>query len=107
MDTHRRQNIMSNIHDIRTMSTNFATLVLHTIMPIKFLASHNCIIFGPSRAGKTMHSYNKLCTGDLIEARSSNAKKHILHVCIKQAFMKKWSENEKTTDNLHQSSGLL
>ena len=22
-------------------------------MPIKFLASHNCIIFGPSRAGKT------------------------------------------------------
>ena len=59
-------------------------------MPVKFLASHNCIIFGPSRAGKT-------------EFMLQVIRQKLVHPWPKSVFwmynienpwMKKWNESE-------------
>ena len=59
-------------------------------MPIKFLASHNCIIFGPSRAGKTQFML-EVIRQKLIHPMPKN----IFYMYnVEQEFMKNWNEIE-------------
>ena len=59
-------------------------------MPIKFLASHNCIIFGPTRAGKTQFIL------EVIRQKLVHPwPKRIFYMYkIEQNFMKTWNEEE-------------
>ena len=59
-------------------------------MPIKFLASHNCIIFGPTRAGKTQFIL------EVIRQKLVHLwPKRIFYMYkIEQNFMKTWNEEE-------------
>jgi len=59
-------------------------------MPVKFLASHNCIIFGPSRAGKTQFIL-EVIRQKLIHPMPKN----IYYMYnVEQDFMKNWNEVE-------------
>ena len=59
-------------------------------MPVKFLASHNCIIFGPSRAGKTQFIL-EVIRRKLVHPMPKN----IYYMYnIEQNFMKTWNESE-------------
>ena len=59
-------------------------------MPIKFLASHNCIIFGPTRAGKTQFIL-EVIRQKLVYPWS----KRIFYMYkIEQSFMKTWNDEE-------------
>ena len=60
-------------------------------MPIKFLADHNCIIFGPSRAGKTQFVL-EVIRQKLIYPMPKNV---YYMFNIQQDFMKKWNDEEK------------
>ncbi len=60
-------------------------------MPIKFLASHNCIIFGPSRIGKTQFIL------EVIRQKLFHPMpKNIYYMNnIEQEFMNTWNESEE------------
>ena len=59
-------------------------------MPVKFLASHNCIIFGPSRAGKTEFIL-EVIRQKLVHPMPRN----IYYMYnIEQDFMKSWNDIE-------------
>ena len=59
-------------------------------MPIKFLASHNCIIFGPTRAGKTQFIL-EVIRQKLVYLWP----KRIFYMYkIEQSFMKTWNDEE-------------
>lgn len=60
-------------------------------MPVKFLASHNCIIFGPSRAGKTQFML-EVIRQKLVHPMP---KKIYYLYGIEQEFMDTWNENEE------------
>ena len=60
-------------------------------MPVKFLASHNCIIFGPSRAGKTQFIL-QVIREKLIEPMP---KKIYYMYGMEQEFMYTWNEEEE------------
>ena len=59
-------------------------------MPVKFLASHNCIIFGPSQAGKTQFML------EVIRQKLVHPwPKRIFYMYnIEQEFMENWNETE-------------
>ena len=59
-------------------------------MPVKFLASHNCIVFGPSQAGKTQFML------EVIRQKLVHPwPKRVYYMYnIQQEFMSKWDENE-------------
>ena len=60
-------------------------------MPVNFLASHNCIIFGPSRAGKTQFIL-EVIRQKLIHPWP----KRIFYMYgVEQEFMKTWNDVEK------------
>ena len=58
-------------------------------MPVKFLASHNCIIFGPSRAGKTEFIL-EVIRQKLVHPMPKNI---YFMYNIEQEFMKTWNQN--------------
>ena len=60
-------------------------------MPVKFLASHNCIIFGPSRAGKTEFML-EVIRQKLVYPMPKNI---YYMYSIEQDFMKTWNEKEE------------
>ena len=60
-------------------------------MPVKFLASHNCIIFGPSRAGKTQFML-EVIRQKLVHPMPKNI---YYMYSIEQDFMKTWNETEE------------
>ena len=59
-------------------------------MPLKFLAAHNCIVFGPSRAGKTQFML------EVVRQRLVHPwPKRVFYMYnIEQEFMKSWNESE-------------
>ena len=60
-------------------------------MPVNFLASHNCIIFGPSRAGKTQFIL-EVIRQKLIHPWP----KRVFYMYgVEQEFMKTWNDVEK------------
>ena len=61
-------------------------------MPIKFLASHNCILFGPSRSGKTEFML-EVIRQKLVEPMP---KKIYYMFGVEQGFMETWNEKEET-----------
>ena len=60
-------------------------------MPVKFLAAHNCIIFGPSRAGKTEFIL-QVIRQKLVHPMPKNI---YYMYSIEQDFMKTWNEIEE------------
>ena len=60
-------------------------------MPIKFLASHNCIIFGPSRAGKTEFIL-QVIRQKLVHPMP---RKIYYMFGVKQDWMDTWNKNEE------------
>ena len=60
-------------------------------MPIKFLASHNCIVFGPTQAGKTEFVL-EVIRQKLIDPMPRNV---FYMFSIPQPFMKSWNEKEE------------
>ena len=64
-------------------------------MPVKFLAAHNCIIFGPSRVGKTEFVL-EVIRQKLVHPMPKN----IYYMYnIEQEFMKTWNEIEEQPIN--------
>ena len=60
-------------------------------MPVKFLASHNCIIFGPSRVGKTEFML-EVIRQRLVHPFPANV---YYMYSVEQQFMKTWNDVEK------------
>ena len=70
-------------------------------MPVKFLASHNCIIFGPSRAGKTEFIL-EVIRQKLVHPMPKNI---YFMYNIEQEFMKTWNQELAPWD--HFVEGVL